>query len=340
MHRCIQLALNGLGNTYPNPLVGAVIVYDNKIIGEGWHKKAGEPHAEINAINQVKDKNLIPLSTIYVSLEPCSHFGKTPPCALKIKELNFKRVVIGATDPNLKVNGKGIQIIKEAGISVTQGVLEKECLALNKRFNTFHQKKRPYIILKWTQTLDAKLDNGKNRKVPFFISNKYSLQKVHLQRSQEQSILIGTQTALTDNPTLSTRLVKGKNPLRVIIDRENKIPKNYNIYNTASPTIIFTEQISEEIEKVKYIKIDFKNKVIDQIINYLYSIEIQSVIIEGGSFTLSKFIEKNLWDEAQIYQSEIIIGGEGTQAPQIKGKIVHQENIDENKFFILKNESI
>ena len=222
MSRCIELAKKGLGNTYPNPLVGSVIVNDGSIIGEGWHHKAGEAHAEINAIDSVNDPGLLSSSTIYVSLEPCSHFGRTPPCASRIVSEGIKKVVIGSTDPNPKVSGKGIQMLRDAGCEITIGVLEKECDILNKRFFTFQQKKRPYIFLKWAQTTDgfiAPLERGKKTE-PVWISNPFSKQLVHKMRAHEAAILVGTQTVIDDNPSLTTREWDGLSPLRIALGQE------------------------------------------------------------------------------------------------------------------------
>jgi diaminohydroxyphosphoribosylaminopyrimidine deaminase / 5-amino-6-(5-phosphoribosylamino)uracil reductase len=312
--RCIELASKALGKTYPNPLVGSVIVHNNKIIGEGYHHKAGENHAEINAINSVKDKSLIPESTIYVSLEPCAHYGKTPPCALKIKELGFRRVVIGAMDSHDKVNGKGKKIIQDAGIEVVSGILEKECLDLNKRFFTYHEKKRPYIILKWAQSGDGFLDKDFK---PYSISNSIVNQFVHQLRADEHAILVGTQTALNDNPGLTVRNVEGKNPVRILIDFELKVPEIFNIYNQEAKTLIINTIKEEEQGNIKFIKIS-KENFLSELMNVLYKEQIQSVIIEGGKFTLQQFIDKGLWDEAIIIKNENLKLNDGTKAPLIK----------------------
>ncbi|MDR1876240.1 MAG: bifunctional diaminohydroxyphosphoribosylaminopyrimidine deaminase/5-amino-6-(5-phosphoribosylamino)uracil reductase RibD [Flavobacteriaceae bacterium] len=338
IRRCIELAQNGLGSTYPNPMVGSVIVYNDHIIGEGWHKKSGEPHAEINAINSVKDISLFKESTIYISLEPCSHFGKTPPCALRIAELKFKKVVVGTLDPSDKVNGKGIEIIKNAGIETLTGILEDECNELNKRFITFHIKKRPYIILKWAETLNKKIDNGTERTRPFFISSKYSLQKVHLLRAQEQSILVGKNTALLDNPFLTSRLVKGENPIRILLDKRLDIPTSYNIFNDEAQTLIFNEKITDKKNHLDYIRIDFSKNIIPQILEKLYHRNIQSVIVEGGRKTLQDFIDSGLWDEAIITTSQTIVEN-GTDSPTLYGKITRQESAGENLISYIKNNS-
>jgi diaminohydroxyphosphoribosylaminopyrimidine deaminase/5-amino-6-(5-phosphoribosylamino)uracil reductase len=312
IQRCVELAQKAIGKTYPNPLVGSVIVHNGKIIGEGYHHKAGEPHAEINAINSVTDKSLIPESTIYVSLEPCAHYGKTPPCALKIKELGFKRVVIGAMDSHDKVNGKGKKIIQDAGIEVTSGILEKECIKLNKRFFTYHEKKRPYIILKWAESGDGFLDKDFR---PYSISNSLVNQFVHQLRADEHAILVGTKTALTDNPSLTVRNLKGINPIRVLIDFDLKVPTDFKLYNDEAKTIVFNS-IQEGTENgIQFIKIE-KGNFLPDLMNALYKEQIQSIIIEGGRFTLQHFIDANLWDEAWVIKNENLNLKGGTKAPE------------------------
>ena len=333
--RCIELAKKALGKTYPNPLVGSVIVHNGKIIGEGYHHKAGENHAEINAINSVADKSLIPESTIYVSLEPCAHFGKTPPCALKIVELGFKKVVIGATDSHDKVNGKGKKIIQDAGIEVISGVLEEECIDLNKRFFTFHQKKRPFIILKWAQSDDGFLDKDFK---PTQIGNALTKQFVHTLRSQEHAILVGTNTALTDNPSLTTREIVGKNPVRILIDFELKVPENFNIYNDEAETLVFNSIKNSEEGNVKFITKE-KENLLKNLMEKLYENQIQSVIIEGGSFTLQQFIEAQLWDEAIIIKNENLFLENGTKAPEFDFKPYKTEEFRDNKIFYFKSSS-
>lgn len=332
--RCIELAGKALGKTYPNPLVGSIIVHHDKIIGEGYHHKAGENHAEINAINSVKDKSLIPESTIYVSLEPCAHYGKTPPCALKIKELGFRRVVIGAMDSHDKVNGKGKKIIQDAGIEVASGILEKECLDLNKRFFTYHEKKRPYIILKWAQSGDGFLDKDCK---PYSISNSLVNQFVHQLRADEHAILVGTQTALNDNPSLTVRNVKGENPIRILIDLELKVPETFNIYNQESKTLIINTIKEEEYGNVKFIKIS-KDNFLHELMNVLYKEQIQSVIIEGGRFTLQQFIDNGIWDEAIIIKNENLTLNNGTEAPLLKDfKPFRNEEFRDNIIEFYKN---
>ena len=335
IRRCIELAGKAIGKTYPNPLVGSVIVYQDKIIGEGYHHKAGENHAEINAINSVKDKSLISESIIYVSLEPCAHYGKTPPCALKIKELGFRKVVIGAMDSHDKVNGKGKKIIQEAGIEVISGVLERECLDLNKRFFTFHQKKRPYIFLKWAQSGDGFLDRDFK---PYSISNTLVNQFVHQLRADEHAILVGTQTALNDNPGLTVRNVEGENPVRVLIDFELKVPETFNIYNQEAKTIVINTIKEEEKENIKFIRIS-KENFLDELMNALYREQIQSIIIEGGRFTLQKFIDAGLWDEVIVIKNENLKLINGTKVPDFTDqKPLKTEEFRDNMIEFYKNQ--
>lgn len=338
IQRCIELAKNGLGTTYPNPMVGSVIVYNDMIIGEGWHKKAGEPHAEVNAINSVKDKSLLQKATIYVSLEPCSHFGKTPPCCDLIIKNKIPNVVIGSVDPNIKVAGNGIKKLTEAGANVTVGVLETECYDLNKRFFTFHQKKRPYIILKWAETKDGFIaPTEKLEQKPVWITNPYSRQLVHKWRTEEQAILVGTQTVIDDNPKLDARDWFGNNPIRLVIDQNNRIPKDSHIFDNQTKTIIFSK-IKTEIaeENTIFEVIDFEQNIAQQIIVILYKYQIQSVIIEGGKQTLQTFIDANLWDEARIFigNSHFNIG---TKAPKLLLKDFERHIIDTDELLISKN---
>ncbi|WP_410504196.1 bifunctional diaminohydroxyphosphoribosylaminopyrimidine deaminase/5-amino-6-(5-phosphoribosylamino)uracil reductase RibD [Flavobacterium sp. J49] len=318
--RCIQLAKNGLGNTYPNPLVGSVIVYDGKIIGEGWHRKAGEAHAEVNAINSVKDKSLLTKSTIYVSLEPCSHFGKTPPCCDLIIKHKIPKVVIGTVDPNSKVAGAGIKRLIENGCHVTVGILEKECNELNKRFFTFHKKKRPFIILKWAESKDGFIAPlTKEKKEPVWISNVFSRQLTHKWRSEEQAILVGTQTVLDDNPKLDVRDWTGENPIRIVLDRTGKITTDYDVKDEKTKTIVFTEQ--ENLisgENIIFESVIFDKQLTQKIIGILYQYNIQSVIVEGGNKTLQTFIDNNLWDEARVFIGNIALD-EGIKAPLLSG---------------------
>lgn len=332
--RCIELAQKATGKTYPNPLVGAVIVHNGKIIGEGYHQKAGENHAEINAINSVKNTELLPGSTIYVSLEPCAHFGKTPPCSLKLKEIGFKKVVIGAMDSHDKVNGKGKKILMDAGIETISGILEDDCRELNKRFFTFHEKKRPYLILKWAESQDGFIDkNYKSTKV----SNELASQFVHQIRSEEHAILVGTQTALIDNPSLTTRLIEGRNPVRILIDFELKVPRDFKIYNNEAPTLVFNQEKDAEEENIKFIKISKKN-FLEELLQKLYENQIQSVLVEGGSRTLQTFIDANLWDETIIIKNENLILENGTKAPKIEENLVEEKYYRDNKISFFRNQ--
>ncbi|RRO20296.1 bifunctional diaminohydroxyphosphoribosylaminopyrimidine deaminase/5-amino-6-(5-phosphoribosylamino)uracil reductase RibD [Flavobacteriaceae bacterium 14752] len=338
MKRCLDLAKNGLGQTYPNPMVGCVIVYQDRIIAEGWHQRAGKAHAEVNAIKQISDESLIKHSTLYVSLEPCSHFGKTPPCADLIIDKGFKKIVIGSIDPFAKVKGKGIQKLMARGCEVVLGVLEDECLDLNKRFITFHTHIRPYIILKWAESQDGFLspfEFGKGQhQDPVWLTNTYSKQLVHQWRSQEQAILVGTHTVLMDNPALTTRLWKGKHPLRVVIDKDLKIPKTAKIFSDEAQTLVFTAHQKPNFKTVEFFQLDFDQPILPQLLNELHKRDIQSLIVEGGRATLQAFIDANLWDEARVFRSPKHLKS-GTQAPFFKAHLTQTKQIvkDELKFF-------
>ena len=330
MKRCLVLAEKAIGNTYPNPLVGAVIVCKNKIIGEGWHQKVGEPHAEVNAINQVSDKNLLTKSTLYVNLEPCSHFGKTPPCADLIVEYGIKQVVIASIDPNPQVAGRGILKLKEAGIEVIEAVLKKEAEFLNRRFYTFHKQKRPYIIMKWAQTEDgfiAPLTKKTNR--PFWISNILSKQKVHQWRSQEASILVGVQTIVNDNPILNTREWPGKNPLRLILDPFNRVPDFATILQDKLATILLTQKKSERLLNENKECHTLNPFNLDSLMEFCYKRNILSIFVEGGQKTLTHFIKEQLWDEARIFTSqEKLI--KGIKSPYFDAPVSEAEKLSNN----------
>ncbi|CEN34127.1 Riboflavin biosynthesis protein RibD (Includes: Diaminohydroxyphosphoribosylaminopyrimidine deaminase; 5-amino-6-(5-phosphoribosylamino)uracil reductase) [Capnocytophaga cynodegmi] len=339
MNRCIQLAYNGLGSTYPNPMVGCVIVHQDKIIGEGWHRRAGEPHAEVNAIRSVKDKSLLPKGTLYVSLEPCSHFGKTPPCSDLIIKYKIPKIVIGTTDPFAKVSGTGIAKLKEAGCEVIVGVLEKECQELNKRFFTFHQKKRPYIFLKWAETRDGFMaPETKDKLDPKWITNFYSRQYVHKIRSEEQAILVGTNTILHDNPKLNVRDWFGGNLLRVVIDKDLKIPRNFLVWNDEQSTLFISEKVNNEsFKNTSFHKIDFSANLPQQICNVLFEKNIQSLIVEGGRSVLQQFIEANLWDEAFVFVGNICFE-KGLKSPDFQKKTLKEvREFDEDTLFIYSN---
>lgn len=333
MNRCLELAKKALGKTYPNPLVGSVIVHQDRIIGEGYHHKAGENHAEINAIKSVKNPDLLQESTIYVSLEPCSHFGKTPPCANKIVELGFKKVVIGTLDSHEKVNGKGKQIIESAGIEVVSGVLEKQCKELNKRFFTFHQKKRPFIILKWAQSADGFIDDHFQ---PAQIGNALTKQFVHQIRSEENAILVGTATALNDNPSLTTREITGRNPIRILIDFDLKVPINNHIFDDAAKTLIFNTQKNESSKNLQFIKTERKD-FLPQLMPILYEMQIQSVLVEGGRQTLEHFIQANLWDEALVISNGNLFFTNGTKSPSFFANPFCTKNFGDNQISFFNN---
>ncbi len=339
MKRCLELAALGLGKTYPNPMVGAVLVYKNKIIGEGWHQKAGEAHAEVHAIASVKDTALIAKATLYVNLEPCAHLGKTPPCASLIVKHKIPKVVVGCIDHFSKVSGKGIEMMREAGISVTVGVLEKECKESHKRFFTFHNKKRPYIILKWAETTDgftAPLDQEKGK--PFWITSPESKKRVHKWRTEEAAILVGTKTVELDNPSLTARLWKGEQPLRVVIDKSMKLNSSLNTFNNAAKTLVFTKEQIENTKTTTYQKINFKHTE-NELLNELYNREIHSVIIEGGTKTLQNFIDLNLWDEARVFIGKTKLKN-GISAPKFNLEPWKIETISSDILKWYKNETL
>jgi len=333
MQRCIQIANNGISAAMPNPSVGAVIVCDGKIIGEGYTSAYGGPHAEVNAINAVRDKSLLKKSTIYVSLEPCNHFGKTPPCCDLILKHDIPTIIIGCEDPNVLVAGKSIQKLKEAGKEVVVGILEKECQQANRRFFTFQTKRRPYIILKWAESWDGfiapskeiRADENQAIAKPYWISNAYSRQLTHKWRSEEQAILIGTQTAIDDNPKLDVRDWSGKNPIKIVLDQNNRIPKENYIFDNPSNAIFLSS-----------FDLDFKNKIGEQIVNILFDKNIVSVIIEGGRKTLQTFIDENIWDEARIFRGSDVFH-KGIKAPVLEAKLTVSQAIISDKLLIFTN---
>tara|TARA_R110001632_G_scaffold43376_6_gene110095 strand:+ start:97322 stop:98356 length:1035 start_codon:yes stop_codon:yes gene_type:complete len=336
--RCLEIAQLGIGTTRPNPSVGAVLVVDNKIIGEGFTSPYGGSHAEVNAIKSVKNKELLKQATIYVTLEPCSHFGKTPPCSDLIIKSGIKKVVIGCVDSNSLVSGKGIELLKNAGCDVIVGILENECKEHHRRFFTFHNKKRPYIILKWAETNDGFIaPKTRNEQVPVWITNESSRQLVHKWRSEEQAILVGTTTVLHDNPSLNVRDWKGESPVRIVIDKALKIPTDLNVYDTSIKTIFITEKESNNRKNIFFEKIDFSNFVASQICDVLFKHKIQSVIIEGGATTLQTFIDENLWDEARIFKSKMNFTN-GVKAPVFKDLILKEMNIKGDILKIVRND--
>lgn len=316
IHRCIELASNGLCNAAPNPMVGAVIVHNGKIIGEGYHARCGEGHAEVNAIRSVKDESLFKDSTIYVSLEPCSHYGKTPPCADLIISKGIPRVVVGCIDPFSQVSGRGIQKLRDAGIDVTVGVLEEECKNLIRRFVTFNTQKRPYITLKWAESADGFIDANREEGSPVVLSTPITSMYVHKQRAEHKAILVGRRTALLDNPSLTTRNWYGENPLRLVTDRNLTLPSDLKLFDHSTPTIVFTAEKKENEENLEYITIDFSTDILPQILTVLYERKIQSLMVEGGTTLLQSFIDSGLWDEMFVEHSARVLG-EGVKSPAI-----------------------
>ena len=333
MRRCLDLAANGAGFVAPNPMVGAVLVHDNRIIGEGYHQQYGGPHAEVNCIDSVReqDRNLISRSTLYVSLEPCAHYGKTPPCADLIIAKKIPVVVIGCRDPFKEVNGKGIEKLQAAGVNVVHGVLEKECQQLNKRFFTFYTQHRPYIILKWAETADRKIAlQGADR---LLISNEQTNRLVHKWRSEEASLLIGTNTAMLDDPELNTRHWRGPSPVRLVVDMDLSLPSSLKIFNGKQRTIIFNSvKHSQESDSsntaaplLEFYQVSEDVSLVHQIVNGLYQLKIQSVLIEGGARLLQSFIDEDMWDEIRVIKNEKLIINNGLAAPEVELKEVFEE---------------
>lgn len=321
--RCLQLARNGLCNTAPNPMVGAVIVYRDTIIGEGYHIRCGEAHAEVNAIRSVKDESLLKESTIYVSLEPCSHYGKTPPCADLIIEKGIPKVVVGCVDPFSLVSGRGIGKLRQAGIEVTVGVLEEECRSLIRRFITFNTFKRPYITLKWAESADGFIDVKRDNGTPIILSNALTGMMVHKKRAEHDAILVGRRTALLDNPSLSTRNWYGESPIRVVIDKDLTLPNELRLFDGKIRTLVFTRKVATPPNPLtEYIQLDFARDILPQIMETLYLNKIQSLLVEGGSISLQHFIDSGLWDEAFIEKSPLNLE-DGIQAPFIQKKYFH-----------------
>jgi diaminohydroxyphosphoribosylaminopyrimidine deaminase/5-amino-6-(5-phosphoribosylamino)uracil reductase len=338
MERCLDLARLGAGNVAPNPMVGCVIVHEGKIIGEGFHRKYGEAHAEVNAVQSVKNKELLRHSTLYVSLEPCAHVGKTPPCSDLIIEHKIPKVVVGCVDPFAEVAGKGIKKMKQAGILVEVGTMEAACLWLNRRFFTFHQKKRPYLVLKWAQTMDGFMDVDRSQIAfgqPTWISNELSRRQVHRQRTEEAAILIGTNTAFKDNPSLTVREWDGNQPVRLAIDRRNHLPVDLHIKDGNIPTIVFAEEEAPPQLNLEVVKIDFQVNIIPQILKFLYERELQSVIVEGGQHLLQSFIDQGMWDEAHVYFGNTFFV-KGIAAPHLPVAPAKTENMHDTllKFFV------
>jgi len=321
MMRCIELAKNGKFGAPPNPMVGAVIVADNRIIGEGWHHQCGEAHAEVNAISSVSESNLPLLNqaTIYVSLEPCAHFGKTPPCADLIIRTGIPRVVIGCLDPFSKVAGRGVEKLRNAGCEVVVGVLEDECQKLNQKFFTMHLKKRPYVTLKWAESADGFIDVKRENGKPVKLSSSHTQMLVHRLRAENMAIMVGRRTALLDDPSLNVRHWAGCSPIRVVIDRTLSLPSELFLFDGSLPTLVFTAKTKESQPNLEYIQIDFEHDIIPQILEILFLRGVQSLLVEGGKELLQSFIDSNQWDEARIEKCPISIG-KGVLKPVIRLK--------------------
>lgn len=317
MARCLELAKKGAGYVSPNPMVGCVIVYENKIIGEGYHQKYGDHHAEVNAIKSVKEENLLSKSTLYVNLEPCAHFGNTPPCCEYIVSKKITKVVIGSKDISKKVNGLGIKFLKEHNVKVKLDVLSKQCIDLNKRFFNFQKNKIPYIILKWAETKDGFIDviREKKNKGINWITNESTKLLVHQWRSEEDAILVGRKTVENDNPKLTVRKVDGKNPVRIVLDPTLKLKTSFNVFDSSSKTIVVNQSTDKEFKNLQYLKTSDKY-MIDELLKYLFTQNITSIIVEGGKHTLNSFIEKNYWNEARVIVGDTIFN-KGLKSPSL-----------------------
>jgi diaminohydroxyphosphoribosylaminopyrimidine deaminase/5-amino-6-(5-phosphoribosylamino)uracil reductase len=341
MQQALDLAKKGWPQVAPNPMVGCVIVKQDEIVASGYHQQFGGPHAEVVAISQLPPGLPTADCILYVTLEPCSHTGKTPPCADLIIQKGVKQVVVATKDPNPLVAGQGIKKLEEAGIHVITGILEKEARELNKRFVTFYEKRRPYYILKWAQTADGFVSRIPiHNKEENTISGKEAQTMVHRLRAETMGIMVGKNTVLTDNPLLTTRLVPGKNPVRIFIDRNLQVPADFNIYNTEAPTIIFNELKEEEEGHLRFIRLDFKGDLLDQISRHLYQLGIQSVLVEGGPFLLNDFIHKDLWDEALVFQNPDLYFKEGIKAPEFALKNTFELVGNDKLYHHFKNEAL
>ncbi len=320
MHRCFDLARHGGGKVSPNPLVGSVIVHNEQIIGEGFHTQFGQAHAEVNAVNAVVDQQLLQNATLYVNLEPCAHFGKTPPCASLIIDKKIPRVVIANRDPFARVDGKGIEMLRTAGVDVITGLLEKEGAWLNRRFFTFHREKRPYIILKFAQSANGFMDRLRkpDEKGINWITTRETQYLTHSWRSEEDAILIGSQTALIDNPSLTVRRVNGKSPHRLLIDRNLTVSENNAVYKGPTNTTVFNALRNGKKDHITFVQLDFLRDVVPQILKWAHHNNLQSILVEGGARTLSHFLTSELWDEARILTGSVIFDG-GIPAPMLKG---------------------
>jgi len=336
MLRAIAIARLGMGNVAPNPMVGCVIVHQDVIIGEGYHREFGKSHAEVNAVNSVKDKAKLKTSTLYVTLEPCSHYGKTPPCSDLILKYGIPNVVVGTVDPFAQVAGRGIEQLRNGGCKVLQGYLEASCLELNRRFFTFHQKNRPYIILKWAQTADGFIDIDRSQEdygQPTWITNDLSRIAVHKMRADESAILVGTNTAKKDNPSLTVREWSGRPPLRLLIDRELKLPAGLSLFDQQIPTVVYTSKSVSGKNNLEFKRILFNGNELDQVLSDLHERGVQSLIVEGGQLLLNSFIERGIWDEARVYTGKSHFH-KGVRAPVLDGMMVKSEDLDDSWMFV------
>lgn len=339
MHRCLQLAALGAGQVAPNPMVGAVLVHEGMIIGEGYHQQYGGPHAEVNCINNAMDKygNKISSATLYVSLEPCAHYGKTPPCADLIIKHKIPQVVIGCRDAFEKVNGKGVEKLLTAGVSVTTGIMDREAIGLNKAFFTFHEHKRPYIILKWAQTADGFMASNDEDRV--LISNDYANRLVHQWRSETAAIMVGANTALADNPLLDNRLWFGKKPKKIVWDPGLKVPENLRLFSQGDEVIVFNAINEAKKDNITYLKID-KNNMLREVLQHLCRLQVQSLFVEGGQRLLQLFIEAGLWDEARIIVNKDLFIEQGMTAPQlINSQKLTTTSLANDEIIYFKNKS-
>tara|TARA_B110000967_G_scaffold121822_1_gene124437 strand:- start:16811 stop:17851 length:1041 start_codon:yes stop_codon:yes gene_type:complete len=341
MRRCIELAQKGLGLSRPNPSVGCVIVWQGQVIGEGFTSAYGGAHAEVNAIHTVADKSLLSQATLYVTLEPCAHFGKTPPCADLIVKHAIPNVVVGCLDTNVEVAGKGVQRLLAAGCDVVVGVLEQECREQHRRFFTFQNLQRPYIVLKWAETLDGFIaPESKDGKRPVWISNAESQQLVHKWRAEEQAILVGTQTVIADNPKLTLRTWSGNNPLRVVLDRSLRIPEDFDVLDDSIPTLVLVDvtckQIPKDQKQTRFSKIDFNQELASQICEVLFRLKVQSVFVEGGRQTLQTFIDAGLWDEARVFVGSHTFGS-GVEAPKLSAAVFEKHQIKDTQLHLYRN---
>jgi diaminohydroxyphosphoribosylaminopyrimidine deaminase / 5-amino-6-(5-phosphoribosylamino)uracil reductase len=329
MHRCLHLAQMGAGVVAPNPMVGAVLVFNNRIIGEGYHKKFGEPHAEVNCINSVKkkDQNFISKATLYVSLEPCAHYGKTPPCTDLIIQHKIPKVVIGCRDPFIQVDGRGIQKLHDADVHVVVNVLEQECLEINKRFFVFYTQHRPFVILKWAKTANGRIASADTKRL--YITGDVTNRLVHKWRGEEASILAGTNTILLDNPELTSRLWPGPSPIRLILDMDLEVPASHKIFNREVKTVIFNTKKHQDNENILFYQVTNDVSIVQQVINALYQLKIQSVLVEGGARLLQSFVDEGMWDEARIITNNKLRIKEGLKAPELK----YEQKIGEENYF-------